>query len=59
MPRVRTVKKKPISDKQRAEEDDKLREELRNFDLKKFDKALEKALNPKEVRFNRVSGYTR
>jgi hypothetical protein len=47
MPRVRTVKKKPVSDKQRAE-DDKLREELRNFDLKKFDKALEKAINPKK-----------
>jgi hypothetical protein len=38
-------KKKPISEKQR-DSDEKLREELRNFDLKKFDKALDKALNP-------------
>jgi hypothetical protein len=36
-------KKKPISAKQR-ESDEKLREELRNFDLKKFDKALDKAV---------------
>jgi hypothetical protein len=34
---------KPISEKKRAE-DEKLREELRNFDLKKFDKVLEKAI---------------
>jgi hypothetical protein len=46
MPRVRAVKKKPITEKQRAE-DDKLREELRNFDVKKFDKALDKAIHPK------------
>ena len=40
-------KPKPISEKQRAE-DEKLREELRHFDLKKFDEALEKAIaNPK------------
>lgn len=39
-----TIKaKKPISEKQRVE-DDKLHEELRNFDLKNFDKALEKAI---------------
>ena len=38
-------KKKPISEKQR-ESDEKLREELRNFDLKKFDKALDNAINP-------------
>jgi hypothetical protein len=36
-------KKKPISEKQR-ESDEKLREELRNFDLKKFDKALDEAI---------------
>ena len=35
--------RKPISEKQRAS-DEKLREELRHFDLKKFDKALEKAV---------------
>jgi hypothetical protein len=34
---------KPIGEKQRAA-DEKLREELRNFDLKKFDKILEKAI---------------
>jgi len=36
-------KKKPISAKQRAS-DEKLRDELRRFDLKKFDKALDKAV---------------
>jgi hypothetical protein len=36
---------KPISEKQRAE-DDKLREQIRFIDLKKFDKALEKAIKP-------------
>ena len=40
-------KHKPISEKQRAE-DDKLREQIRQIDLKKFDKALEKAINPKK-----------
>ena len=38
-------KKKPISETQR-ESDEKLREELRNFDLKKFDEALDKAIAP-------------
>lgn len=38
-------KKKSTSEKQR-ESDEKLREELRHFDLKKFDKALEKAIKP-------------
>jgi hypothetical protein len=38
-------KKRPLSAKQ-AESDEKLRDELRNFDLKKFDKALGKALHP-------------
>jgi hypothetical protein len=39
----RGQKHKPISEKQRAE-DDKLREQIRFIDLKKFDKALEKAI---------------
>jgi hypothetical protein len=38
--------KKPLSEKQR-ESDEKLREELRNFDIKKFDKLFDKAINPK------------
>jgi hypothetical protein len=33
------------SEKQRAE-DEKLRDELRNFDLKTFDKVLDKAIKP-------------
>jgi len=37
--------KKPISDKLRAE-DEKLREELRNFDIKKFEPLLKKAIKP-------------
>jgi len=36
--------KKPLSEKQLAE-DEKLREELRNFDIKKFDKVLDKAIS--------------
>jgi len=44
-------KKKPISEKQR-ESDEKLREELRNFDLKKFDEALDKATTPKKEAAN-------
>jgi hypothetical protein len=40
-------KKKPISEKQR-ESDEKLREELRSFDLKKFDEALDKAIMPRQ-----------
>ena len=44
----RTARKKYVpSEKQRAS-DEKLRDELRHFDLKKFDKALEKAIRPKE-----------
>jgi hypothetical protein len=35
------------SEKQRAE-DEKLREELRQFDLKKFDNVLEKAIKPQK-----------
>jgi hypothetical protein len=41
----RGQKHKPISEKQRAE-DDKLREQIRHIDLKVFDKALEKAIKP-------------
>ncbi len=42
----RAVKKrKPISAKTRAR-DDVLRETLRRFDLKQFDKALAKAIKP-------------
>ena len=44
-------KRKPLSEKQR-ESDEKLREELRNFDLKKFDKALDKAIAPKKEAAN-------
>jgi hypothetical protein len=43
--RKQSKPKKPISEKQRAS-DEKLREELRHFDLKNFDKALEKAVRP-------------
>jgi len=39
-------KKYVPSEKQRAE-DEKLRDELRRFDLKKLDKALEKAIRPR------------
>ena len=38
-------KRKPISAKTRAA-DDVLREKLRHFDLKQFDKALAKAIKP-------------
>ncbi|HEY6418020.1 MAG TPA: hypothetical protein VIX59_03370 [Candidatus Binataceae bacterium] len=44
---AKSKKKKPISEKQR-ESDEKLREQLRHFDLKKFDKALEKAVTAKK-----------
>ena len=43
----RSKKKKPITEKQRVS-DDALRAELRSFDLKKFDKVLEKAIRPKQ-----------
>ena len=46
MTRKPSKPKKPISEKQRAK-DEELREELRHFDLKKFDKLLEKAIRPK------------
>ncbi len=39
----RSKKRKPLSAKQAAS-DEKLRDELRKFDLKKFDKALEAAV---------------
>jgi hypothetical protein len=42
----RSKTKKPISEKQR-ESDEKLRDELRKFDVKRFDKVLEKAIRPK------------
>jgi hypothetical protein len=41
--------KKPISDKLRAE-DEKLREELRNFDIKRFGPLLKKAISPAKRR---------
>jgi hypothetical protein len=47
--RKQSKPKKPISEKTRAE-DDKLREELRHFDLRKFDQALEKAVRPLKAR---------
>jgi len=40
---------KPITSKQR-ESDDKLRDLLRNADMRQFDKALEKAIQPAKVR---------
>jgi hypothetical protein len=43
----RSKKAKPLSEKQAAS-DEELREELRKFDLGKFDKALEKAIRPKK-----------
>ena len=46
MPRKPSKKRKPVSEKQR-ESDEKLREELRNADLRKFDKALAKAVKAK------------
>jgi len=42
----RARKKHVLSEKQRAS-DEKLREQLRNFDLKAFDKALGKAVGSK------------
>jgi hypothetical protein len=41
----RGQKHKPISGKQRAE-DDKLREQIRYIDLKQFDEALKAAIHP-------------
>ncbi len=43
MARVEEARKYVPSEKQRAS-DEKLREELRHFDLKQFDKVLDKAL---------------
>jgi hypothetical protein len=40
------AKKKYVPSAKQLASDEKLREELRNFDLKKFDKALDKAINP-------------
>jgi hypothetical protein len=39
--------KHPVSEKTRAE-DERLREMLRNADLKRFDKAIQKAISPKQ-----------
>ena len=44
MPR-KINKPRPITEKTR-QEDERLREELRNADLKKFDKAMDKLLKP-------------
>jgi hypothetical protein len=43
----RSKKSMPLSEKQ-AVSDEALREELRKFDVKKFDKALEKAIHQKQ-----------
>jgi len=39
-----TARKKYVPSAKQLASDEKLRDELRHFDLKKFDKALEKAL---------------
>jgi hypothetical protein len=45
---ARAARKKYVpSEKQRAS-DEKLRDELRHFDLKKFDRVIEKALRTKD-----------
>jgi hypothetical protein len=49
--RKRSKPKKPISEKQRAD-GEKLREELRRFDLEKFDRALERAIRSKATLVN-------
>jgi hypothetical protein len=40
----RPARKKYVPSEKQLASDEKLRDELRHFDLKKFDKALEKAL---------------
>ncbi len=45
MTRKQSKPKKPLSEKQQTS-DEALREELRNFDVKKFGKILAKAVNP-------------
>ncbi len=47
MTRKRLKLKKAVSEKQRAS-DEKLRDELRRFDLKKFDHLLEGAIQPRK-----------
>jgi len=42
-------RRKPVSTKTRAA-DDALREELRKFDLRKFDRVLDKAITPPTTR---------
>jgi len=41
---ARTARKKYVPSEKQLASDEKLREQLRHFDLKKFDKALEKAV---------------
>jgi hypothetical protein len=41
----RTARKKYVPSEKQLASDEKLRDELRHFDLKTFDKALEKAIN--------------
>lgn len=48
MTRKRSKPKKKLSEKQQKS-DEALREQLRHFDLKKFDKALEKAIQPRKT----------
>jgi hypothetical protein len=45
--KARTGQKKYAPSEKQLASDEKLRDELRNFDLKKFDKALEKAIKIK------------
>jgi hypothetical protein len=42
--KARTPRKKYVPSEKQLASDEKLRDELRHFDLKKFDKALERAL---------------
>jgi hypothetical protein len=44
--KARTARKKYVPSEKQLASDEKLRDELRHFDLKKFDQALEKALRP-------------
>jgi hypothetical protein len=43
---IKKKSKKPVSERTR-QEDEKLREKLRHFDIGGFDKAIEKAINPR------------
>jgi hypothetical protein len=46
----RTPRKKYVPSEKQLASDEKLRDELRHFDLKKFDQALAKALKPNPAR---------